>query len=61
MKKDSELKKKKKRKILKEDWIVIEVEIRNDNVDMNEVRKREKKKKMKKCLKSDFNVGNLSG
>lgn len=60
-KRDSELKKKKKRKKSREDWRAIEAETRHDNVDANEVRKREKKKKKKKRLESEFNAGNSNG
>ena len=59
-KRDGELKKKKERKKLREDWTAIEAETRHDNVDANEVRKREKKKK-KKRLESDFNAGKSNG
>ena len=57
---DSELKKKMKRKKSREEWPAMEAETRHDNVDANEVRKIEKKKK-KKRLESDFNVGNSNG
>ena len=62
-KRDGEFKKKKKRKKSKEDLTVIKAVARHDNVDTNEVRKRDKKKKKKKKekrLEMDSDAGNSS-
>lgn len=60
-KRGGELKKKKKRKKSKEDLTVIKAVARHDNVDVNEVRKRDKKKEKKKKekrLEMDSDAGN---
>lgn len=60
-KRGGELKKKKKRKKSKEDLQVIKAVARHDNVDVNEVRKRDKKKEKKKKekrLEMDADAGN---